>query len=121
MLGMFLASLFTPRASVRGLSLGFALFAHSSFYECICLQILDDEECSLPEVDALRFVGMEGQGELSTSPKLIRRKVEEDMQSHLELLKSICLAKSVEFQSLRTSDDLGLALHRFIGLRSRKK
>ena len=96
-------------------------FAHSSFYECICLQVLDDEECSLPEVDALRFVGMEGQGELSTSPKLIRRKVEEDMQSHLELLKSICLAKSVEFQSLRTSDDLGLALHRFIGLRSRKK
>ena len=49
-------------------------FAHSSFYECICLQILDDEEYSLPEVDALRFVGMEGQGELSTSPKLIRRK-----------------------------------------------
>ncbi len=96
-------------------------FAHSSFYECICLQVLDDEECSLPEVDALRFVGMEGQGELSTSPKLIRRKVEEDMQSHQELLKSICLAKSVEFQSLRTSDDLGLALHRFIGLRSRKK
>jgi hypothetical protein len=43
------------------------------------------------------------------------------MQSHQELLNSICLAKSVEFQSLRTSDDLGLALHRFIGLRSRKK
>jgi hypothetical protein len=96
-------------------------FARSSSYECLCVQVLDGEESTLPQVDALRFVEMEGSAEISTSPKLISEEVHKKIADHQEKVRRLCRGNSVDFESVLSSDDLGYVLHQFIGLRGRKR
>ena len=96
-------------------------FARSSSYECLCIQVLDAEESTLPQADALRFVEMEGTAEISTSPKLISEEVQIKVADHQQKLRHLCRENSVEFESVLSSDDLGYVLHQFVGLRGRKR
>lgn len=94
-------------------------FALSSRYEALCLQVLDREEETLPEGDALRFVEMEGNREVSTSPEVIRSEFRNHMAAFKETLARNFSSVSAEFESLFTNQDLGHALRKFLGIRAR--
>ncbi len=93
-------------------------FAASERYECICMQVLDDDELVLPDSDALRFVELEGNGEVSASPELIRKDYQLKMKQYLEGLQSVILHSGAEYQLLQTDQEFGHALRRFLGLRA---
>ena len=88
-------------------------FAASARYECICMQILDDDELVLPDSDALRFVALEGNGEVSASPELIRKDYQLKMKQYLEGLQSVILHSGAEYQLLQTDQEFGHALPPF--------
>jgi len=94
-------------------------FALSSRYEALCLQVLDREEETLPQGEALRFVEMEGSREVSTSPEVIRSAYGKQMADFKETLARNLAEVSAEFESLFTDQDLGHALRRFLGVRNR--
>ena len=94
-------------------------FALSSRYEALCLQVLDHEEEELPSVDALRFVEMEGNQEVSTSPGVIQSKYSNSMNQFKADLARNLARVSAEFESLFTDQDLGHALRKFLGMRIR--
>ena len=94
-------------------------FALSSRYEALCLQVLDREEETLPQGEALRFVEMEGSREVSTSPEVIRSAYGKQMADFKETLSRNLAGVSAEFESLFTDQNLGHALRRFLGLRNR--
>ena len=93
-------------------------FSLSSKYEALCLQILDREEQELPKGDALRFVEMEGDREISTSPANIRRDYQLKMEEFQSRLSENLSVVSAEFESFFTDQDLGFALRRFLGMRN---
>jgi uncharacterized protein (DUF58 family) len=95
-------------------------FSLSSRYECLCLQVLDADEIDLPDGDALRFAELEGDREISTSPPAIKDKYKTDMAGFIGNLQTRISSVSAEFESLSTDKDLGYALRRFLGMRSRK-
>ncbi len=95
-------------------------FALSSHYECLCLQVLDPEEMDLPDAEAIRFAEMEGEREISSAPPAIREKYLNDMNAFVEDLRGKLASVSAEFETLRSDQELGHALRRFLGLRNRK-
>lgn len=92
-------------------------FAGSSQYECLCLQVIDPLEERLPLDEAVRFVALEGDHELSVSPDRIRSDYQNEMSNHMQRLKTILAGVGSEFCTLRTDQDLGLGIRRFIGAR----
>jgi uncharacterized protein (DUF58 family) len=93
-------------------------FSLSSYYQSLCLQILDPLEISLPDEEALRFTEMEGVREISTSPAVIRSQYQAEMESFIQKLRNSMASISAEFETLTTDQDLGHALRRFLGLRN---
>ncbi len=92
-------------------------FARSSRYDSICLQIIDPVEETLPESDALRFTELEGENEISVSPERIRTDYQIQMQDHLANLSRILAAAGSEFCTLRTNQELGHGIRKFLGMR----
>ena len=95
-------------------------FSLSARYECLCMQILDPDEVDLPHEEAVRFTEMEGVREISSAPPAIRKKYQEDMGAFIEDLRGKLASVSAEFESLRSDQELGHALRRFLGMRNRK-
>ena len=95
-------------------------FSLSARYECLCMQILDPDEVDLPHEEAVRFAEMEGIREISSAPPAIRKKYQEDMGAFIEDLRGKLASVSAEFESLRSDQELGHALRRFLGMRNRK-
>jgi len=93
-------------------------FAHSSRYECLCLQVIDPIEENLPEMDAVRFASLEGDEEKSASPERIRQEYQRRFLEHLNTLTNCFAACGAEYTVLKTVDNLGLGIRKFIGLRS---
>lgn len=95
-------------------------FALSPHYECLCMQVLDPEEMDLPDAEAIRFAEMEGDREISSAPPAIREKYRNDMNAFVEDLRGKLASVSAEFETLRSDQELGHALRRFLGLRNRQ-
>ena len=72
--------------------------------------VLDHDELVLPDSDALRFVELEGAGEVSAAPDLIRKDYQRKMNQYLDGLQSVILRAGAEYQLLQTDQDLGHAL-----------
>lgn len=89
-------------------------FAHSTRYDCFCLQILDPDELDLPHDEALLFEDMEDGRQTPTHPDATRTRYIKDMDSFKQRLESNLGVVGVEFESLTTHSDLGLALRRFL-------
>lgn len=92
-------------------------FALSPRYDCLCVQVLDPTEEDLPEADALRFYELEGVREVSVSPARIRARYRNRLGGHLESLSSIMASTGCLFTTVRTKDDLGHGIRRFLGMR----
>ena len=95
-------------------------FSLSAKYDMLCMQILDPDEMDLPEMDSVRFVELEGEREVSSSPPSLRESFRDAMSSFVNDLESKLTALSSEFESLLTNQDLGHALRRYLGVRNRK-
>jgi hypothetical protein len=65
------------------------------------------------------FKEMEGDREISTSPKVIRDEYRKDMSDFQEKLQENLAMVSAEFETFLTNQDLGHALRRFLGMRNR--
>jgi len=61
-------------------------FSLSAHYESLCMQVLDPDEIDLPDAEAMRFREMEGEREISTSPKVISEDYRKDMLGFQEKL-----------------------------------
>jgi len=92
-------------------------FARSSRYESICLQVLDPLEQSLPEAEAVRFVELEGEREVSVSPGRIRSDYQSSMNEHIEKLSTILARAGSEFSTLRSDGEIGHGIREFLGMR----
>jgi len=95
-------------------------FSLSARYECLCMQILDPDEVDLPDAEAIRFAEMEGVREISSAPSAIRDKYQRDMNAFVEDLRGKLASVSAEFESLRSDQELGHSLRRFLGMRNRR-
>ena len=62
-----------------------------------------------------------GQGEVSVSPDRIRGDYQLSMSNHLEKLSRIFAGTGSEFSTLRTHDDLGHGMRKFLGMRGMNK
>ena len=95
-------------------------FSLSARYECLCMQVLDPDEVDLPDAEAIRFAEMEGVREISSAPSAIRDKYQRDMNAFEEDLRGKLASVSAEFESLRSDQELGHSLRRFLGMRNRR-
>ncbi|MFP6854817.1 MAG: DUF58 domain-containing protein [Opitutales bacterium] len=93
-------------------------FAHSPRYDCLCLQILDPDELDLPHDEALLFEDMEDGRQTPTHPDATRDRYIGDMNDYCKQLADNLGVVGVEFDSLTTHSDLGLALRRVLHHRS---
>ena len=96
-------------------------FAGSPRYDCLCLQVIDPMEENLPDLDAVRFVSLEGDGEKSASPERIRENYQTQFHEFLENLSGHFASCGAEYTALRTIDDLGLGIRKLIGIRGISK
>ncbi|MEC8866204.1 MAG: DUF58 domain-containing protein, partial [Verrucomicrobiota bacterium] len=94
-------------------------FSLSAHYESLCMQVLDPDEIDLPDAEAMRFREMEGEREISTSPKVISEDYRKDMLGFQEKLQENLAMVSAEFETFFTNQDLGHALRRYLGMRNR--
>ena len=96
-------------------------FASSHHYECICFQVIDPLEELLPDDEAVRFINLEGEGELSVAPDRIRTEYQARVAGHIEKLGLLLAKAGAEFCTLRTNEDLGFGIRRFLSLREAGK
>jgi len=89
-------------------------FADSPKYDCLCLQVLDPDELDLPHEDALLFEDMEDGRQTPTHPDATRERYVGEMEDFREKLADNLGMVGVEFDSLTTHSDLGLALRKFL-------
>lgn len=89
-------------------------FADSPRYDCLCLQILDPDELDLPHGEALLFEDMEDGRLTPTHPEATRERYVDEMAKFKQQLADNVGVVGVEFESLTTHSDLGLALRRFL-------
>ena len=80
---------------------------------------LGPDEIDLPDAEAMRFREMEGEREISTSPKVISEDYRKDMLGFQEKLQENLAMVSAEFETFFTNQDLGHALRRYLGMRNR--
>ena len=89
-------------------------FAHSPCYDCLCLQILDPDELDLPHAEALLFEDMEDGRQTPSHPDATRERYITEMEDYRNELSDNLSVVGVEFDSLTTHSDLGLALRKFL-------
>lgn len=92
-------------------------FASSNRYDCICFQVIDPMEEVLPQDEAVRFIHMEGEGEVSLSPERIRNEYKARFSEYIDKLGLILAKTGAELCTLRTNEDLGFAIRRFLSVR----
>lgn len=88
--------------------------------DCIALQILDPDELQLPRRASARFVDLESQAEVLTSPERIGESYDVQMQSFLETLKTGFQREQVDTLRLSTTQNLGAALAAYLHHRERR-
>ena len=96
-------------------------FASSSHYECICFQVIDPLEELLPDDEAVRFINLEGEGELSVAPDRIRTEYQSRIAGHIDKLGLLLAKTGAELCTLRTNQDLGFGIRQFLSLREAGK
>ena len=90
-------------------------FSHN---DCVLLHVLDDDELNFPFDKNTRFVGMEDNEELITAPQLVREQYLENLNKHIDKIKTNCRANGVDYTMLNTSEDLDFALASYLNKRA---
>lgn len=82
--------------------------------DCVLMQILDNDEIELPFSQNVRFVSLEGEGELLTAPDLIRSTYKKNLEEHQEKIKTTCQQNLIDFETFNTSKSLDYVLASYL-------
>lgn len=89
-------------------------------WDLLAIQVLDPDEVNLPRDPAARFVDRESGREVIASPEIIAHQYERDFGQYLEALDRSFDASRTDHLRLRTDQNLGLALARFLHHREKR-
>lgn len=92
--------------ALRGLRL-----AH---HDCVCIQLLDDDELDLPFSNTVRFVDSETGEELVTAPAAVRERYRRRIDAFLSELEGVCARGDLDYLRMRTSQPLANALAAYL-------
>jgi uncharacterized protein (DUF58 family) len=81
---------------------GIRLFRHRR-WDVVILHLIHPQEETLPEGRAFRFVGLEGEGQVATSPGEIRRLYRQRFENHAAAVRTSALASGCQYLRVSTS------------------
>jgi len=110
---VLISDLFAPR---EGLFRGLNLLRHRG-HDVLVLHVLDDEELDFNYSGTTRFEGLEEAGELLCDPRALRDGYLTAMQGFLEELRRHCAGHTIDYQTIRTSQNLDAVLSHYISHR----
>ncbi|NQT86805.1 VWA domain-containing protein, partial [bacterium] len=86
-------------------------------HEVIVFNILDEQELTFPFTDLTLFKGMEGLPQLFAQPQALRDQYLEELNRHLDGIRTECLNSRIDYQRLSTSQPLDVALSSYLATR----
>lgn len=86
-------------------------------HDVMVLQTLDDQELDFDFQGTTKFIGMEQGGEITCDPKSLREGYLAALAQHNEKLKRFCTARSIDFETVRTSQAVDAVLARYLAKR----
>lgn len=89
-------------------------------HDVIVFHILDDTELNFPFKNATRFQDMEGSGQITAIPTLIRDTYMKNLNAHVEQLKKGCGIERIDYHILNSSEPLDFALFSYLAYRTGK-
>ena len=79
-------------------------------HDIVVIHVLDDEEIDFSFRGPVRFEGLEGEDRLDCNPRALRKGYLEAMENFLAQVRRTCSSNAVDYQLVRTSDPLDVAL-----------
>ena len=86
-------------------------YAH---HECVVFQVLDPDELDFPFEGTTRFLDSEHDGQVVTSPPVVRESYLSRLREYLERMRLTCLELDVDYLLCRTSENLGNMLAAYL-------
>jgi len=86
-------------------------------HEVIVFNILDEQELTFPFTDLTLFKGMESMPQLFAQPQALREQYLEELNKHLDRIRSECLDSQIDYQRLSTAQPLDVALSSYLATR----
>ena len=87
-------------------------------WEIVALHLVHPDEEKLPEGNAFRFVGMEGDGEVNCQLAEIRRAYQERFEDHMKTTRTALISAGCDFYRIRTDESYLDVLRSFLVTRS---
>lgn len=110
---VIISDLFVDRESLfRGLK----LLRHRG-HDVLIFHIMDDQELDFEYSGTTKFEGMEETGELICDPRSLREGYLNAVQQYLEELRRYCARNVVDFQTVRTSENVDAVLAHYLNHR----
>lgn len=110
---ILISDLFTPRDSLfKGLKL-----LRFRGHEVLIFHVLDDEELDFNYAGTTKFEGMESAGDLLCDPRSLREGYLQAMTAFREELRKECARQVIDFQTIRTSENVDAALRHYLNHR----
>ena len=118
---ILVSDLFADR---EGLFRGLKMLRHRG-HEVLIFHIMDDEELDFNYSGTTKFIGMEEMGDLVCDPRALREGYLKAVEEFREEIRRHCAKNVIDFQTLRTSQNLDAALayylNRRLGLRQTQR
>jgi uncharacterized protein (DUF58 family) len=87
-------------------------------HDILIFQVLDSEEIELPFNDSVLFRDIEGTEELFAEPWAFRKAYKAAMEAFIEDVGKRCRSAGIDHVLLKTSDEMGMALARYLHQRN---
>jgi uncharacterized protein (DUF58 family) len=107
---VLVSDLFAPR---EGLFKGLRLLRHRG-HDVLVFHVLDDEELDFNYAGTTRFEGLEALGELICDPRSLREGYLAAMREFIDELRRNCARQTIDYQTVRTSENLDAVLGHYI-------
>lgn len=110
---VLVSDLFAPRESLfRGLT----MLRHRG-HDVMVLHVMDDEELDFNYAGTTKFEGMEEMGDLLCDPRSLREGYLKEVQAFLDEVRRQCARSVIDYQTIRTSENLDAVLSRYLNHR----
>lgn len=110
---VIISDLFVPR---EGLFRGLQMLRHRG-HDVLIFHILDDQELDFNFTGTTKFEGMESTGEVVCDPRSLREGYQRAMQTFLEEVRVHCSKNTIDYQTIRTSENLDAVLAHYMNHR----
>jgi hypothetical protein len=87
-------------------------------WEIVVLHLVHPDEEHLPEGNAFRFVGLEGDGEVNCQLAEIRKAYEQQFESHMKATRTALVSAGCDMYRIRTDESYLDVLRSFLVTRS---